>query len=122
VFSAHGNIEFTVINNCVINRPNAAFNKEGIDILFEHILRAVTEQKLTDWVLIEALGKEALPTPEAMAALIEQYANCVNLGCRRIAVCCDLFLQKSFFHKLAEQVPIEVCFYKDETEAIEANR
>ena len=61
-FSPHGNINFTVLDNAIVNRPNQAFNREGIDILFEAIFSSADKANLTSWFLIEVLSEDALPT------------------------------------------------------------
>jgi len=121
-FDAHGNIRFMINNSCVINRPNAPFNEEGIDILFAGIFGQVKKKNLSKWVLIELLGEKALPTPDAAMALVQKYKMSSSLGCVKVDSVCSTTLQKMFLTQVAEEANIELSFYETEEEAFSANK
>jgi hypothetical protein len=119
-FEAHGNINFTITNSCIINRPQEPFNEEGIDILFDRILSYVKDKKLSQWVLIELLGENAFPTPEAFDSLVQRYKVCDVFGCVKIHSVCDNSLQQEFLTKIAAKANIALSFYETEKEAFAA--
>jgi len=118
---AHGNIDFKIQNRCVINKPNTAFNEEGVNLLFSHILEEIKTKRVDEWVLIEVLRENALPTPEAMRALVENYKKAKEQGCIKIAAVCKVSLQKHFLSSIAEKAKVNICFYTSENEATEDN-
>ena len=120
-FDAHGNISFMINNNCVINRPNTPFNEQGINILFDAILGQVKKQNLSKWALIELLGNNAFPTPEALTILVQKYKTSSSLGCVKVDSVCSTSLQKQFLTQVAELANIELSFYETEEEAFFAN-
>ena len=119
-FSAHGNINFSIKDSCVINRPNASFNEAGIEMLFEQILKKVQLYQLNDWILIELLGPNAIPTPDAMSALTKQYKHAQNLGCKKVVVVTVNLIQKSFMQELGEKSGSQMQFYDSEKDAIDS--
>ena len=119
-FEAHGNIDFMITKSCVINRPNTPFNEEGVHVLFTTILDQIEKRSLAKWVLIEVLGEQALPTPDAMIALVKQYEACLNNGCAHIHSVCSNSVQKQFLTQVAEHTRLNIYFYNDEAAAMAA--
>lgn len=120
-FEAHGNISFTVKNQCIINRPSVPFNKEGIEVLFDAITKQVCLSEFKQWCLFELLTKEAFPTPDAVDAIITSYNHYADMGCTHIHVVCSR-PQKGLFRHIATETKIPIQFYTDETEAFAANQ
>ena len=120
-FQAHGNIDVTIDKFCVIDRPNAAFNKEGIAELHAEILARVKTANLTKWRLIEILSEDAYPTHDAVDDIINAYEHYATLGCTGIHVVCSES-QKAVFLKITQQISISIFFYASEPEALEANK
>ena len=121
-FSAHGNIDFLIQHKCVLNRPNSPYNEEGMNMLFSHILGKMKEKQLDQWALIEVLGADALPTPEALTALINNYKKAKKLGCIKITAVCENSLQNHFINNAANKAKLNICFYSSENEALEHNK
>ena len=120
-FSAHGNIKFLIQNKCVINKPDTSFNEEGVHILFANIIGQIQKQQVDGWVLIEVLGPDALPTPEALQALADSYKKIKEHGCIKISAVCSNSLQKQFLIKAAELAKINIYFSSSEAAALEYN-
>ena len=120
-FEAHGNIDFMITKSCVINRPNAPFNEEGINVLFTTLLSQIEKRGMGSWVLIEILGEQALPTPEAMTALVARYQNCFNKGCIQIHSVCANSVQKQFLMQVAEKTDLDIFFHDTEETALSTN-
>lgn len=121
-FSAHGNIDFVIQNQSVINRPNSSFNAGGIDMLFDQILKKTQELDLKEWILIELLGSNAIPTPEALTALIDRYKEAKALGCKKVFVVCSISMQRPFMQELGEKSGLPMQFYDSEEEVMEINQ
>jgi len=121
-FSAHGNIEFLIQHKCVVNKPNTGFNEEGVNKLFSYILEQVKEKQLDKWILIEILGADALPTPEALISLTDNYKKAKELGCIKIVTVCENSLQNQFIKRAAEEAKVDICCYSSENEALEHNK
>jgi len=119
-FEAHGNINFIIKNSCVINRPNEGFNKEGVDILFDNILTYVKKKNLSQWVLVESLGKFAFPTPDALVSLARKYKISSEFGCVKIYAVCSSNAQKKFIIDAASIANIELSFCETEENALAA--
>lgn len=121
-FSAHGNIDYYIQNKCVINKPNAGFNKEGIDILFTSIVNSLREHQVAEWVLIEVLEKDALPTPAAKQALIDNYKMAQKHGCVKISAVCFNVLQTKFLAEVSKLSNIDIHFFTCERDALANNK
>jgi len=119
-FDSHGNIDFTIHNSCIINRPNEPFNEEGVDILFDNILMHVKNERLSQWVLVELLGEYAFPTPEAIDSIVQRYKMSARLGCVKIHSVCFNTIQKHFIKQIADKANIILSFYETEEEALAA--
>ena len=119
-FKAHGNINIEVVGRIVINRPDTAFNNEEISVLFDSIEAKAKGFNEQTWMLIEALGQEALPTPHAMDELMARYSRCKALGCQGIA-CVGSPFQREFMKNMADRAGLLIQFYENEKAAIDAN-
>ena len=119
--SPHGNINFKIQGDCIINRPNSLFNEKGIENLFNEILNSVKQEALNKWVLVELLGNDAIPSPEAKAALVKQYFRIQQLGCYKVVVHSKSPLQKKFMDDIGVKSGIDLHFANSEEEAIDSS-
>jgi len=104
----HGNIDITVDNGVVINKPNEPFNKEGIDALFKAIFSKVKEHNLWSWVLVELFQEDAYPTPSAIDSLINKYWMAKQLGCCVIYTYCSKSCQYHVVEDAAKKAGINL--------------
>jgi len=75
---------------------------------------------LSQWVLVELLGEDAFPTPEAMDSLVQRYKVSASLGCLKIHSVCFNRIQKHFIKQIADKANIVLSFYETVKEAFAA--
>ena len=75
---------------------------------------------MSQWVLVELLGEDTFPTPEATDSLVHKYKMSAILGCVKVHSVCTHSIQKNFIKKIADKASIALSFYETEKEALAA--